>query len=93
MNVDLTPLVQALAALALAAVTAITPFLSLLLRRYLHVRLTAAEAAAVQSAADAGAKAAYGYIAVHNAAIGTWLFARPRSPRVSSMSPLLRPRR
>jgi hypothetical protein len=67
MNVDLTPLVQALAALALAAVTAITPFLSLLLRRYLHVRLTAAEAAAVQSAADAGAKAAYGYIAVHNA--------------------------
>jgi hypothetical protein len=57
MNVDLTPLVQALAALALAAVTAITPFLSLLLRRYLHVRLTAAEAAAVQSAADAGAKA------------------------------------
>ena len=48
MNVDLTPLVQALAALALAAVTAITPFLSLLLRRYLHVRLTAAEAAAVR---------------------------------------------
>jgi hypothetical protein len=65
MNVDLTPLVQALAALALAAVTALTPYLSLLLRRYLHVRLTAAEAAAVQSAADAGAKAAYGYIAQH----------------------------
>jgi hypothetical protein len=67
MNVDLTPLVQALAALALAAVTALTPYLSLLLRRYLHVRLTASEAAAVQSAADAGAKAAYGYIAEHNA--------------------------
>ncbi len=65
--IDLTPLVQALAALALAAITAITPYLSLLLRRYLHVRLTAAEAAVVQSAADAGAKAAYGYIAEHAA--------------------------
>ena len=67
MNVDLTPLVQALAALALAAVTAMTPYLSLLFRRYLHVRLTAAEADAVRSAADAGAKAAYGYIAQHAA--------------------------
>jgi hypothetical protein len=62
MNVDLTPLVQALAALALAAVTAATPYLSLLLQRYLHVRLTASQSALVQCAADAGAKAAYGYI-------------------------------
>jgi hypothetical protein len=63
MNIDLTPLVEALAALALAAVTAVTPFLSVLLQRYLHVRLTAAQAALIQSAADVGAKAAYGFIA------------------------------
>ena len=67
MNVDLTPLVQALAALALAAVTAVTPYLSVLLQRYLHVRLTVSQAALVQSAADAGAKAAYGYIAQNGA--------------------------
>ena len=46
---------------------AITPFLSLLLRRYLHVRLTATQAAADPAAADAGAKAAYGYIAANAA--------------------------
>jgi len=63
MDIDLTPLVEALAALALAAVTAVTPYLSLLLQRYLHVRLTANQAGLIQSAAEAGAKAAYGYIA------------------------------
>ncbi|HEY7575954.1 MAG TPA: hypothetical protein VH855_00045 [Acetobacteraceae bacterium] len=63
MHVDLTPLVQALAALALAAVTAAAPYFSVLLQRYLHVRLTATQAAAVQTAAEVGAKAAYGYIA------------------------------
>jgi hypothetical protein len=63
MHVDLTPLVQALAALALASVTAAAPYFSVLLQRYLHVRLTATQAAIVQTAAEAGAKAAYGYIA------------------------------
>ena len=58
---------QALAALALAAVTGVTPYLMPLMRRYLHIRLTATQASAIQSAADAGAKAAYGYI-VTNAA-------------------------
>ena len=48
MNIDLTPLVQALAALALAAMTAATPLPGPLLRRYLHIRLTATQAAAVQ---------------------------------------------
>jgi hypothetical protein len=67
MSIDLTPLVQALLALALAAVTAATPFTAPLLRRYLHVQLTAAQAAAVQSAADAGAQAAYGFIATNAA--------------------------
>lgn len=62
MDIDLTPLVQALAALALVAVTTATPFLVPLLRRFLNIRLTAAQAAAIQTAADAGAKAAYGYI-------------------------------
>jgi hypothetical protein len=63
MNIDLTPLLQALAALALAAVTAASPYLLLLLQRNLHVRLTGSQAAAVQCAAEAGAKAAYGFIA------------------------------
>ena len=81
MNIDLTPLVQALAALALAAMTAATPYLAPLLRRYLHLQLTATQSAAVQAAADAGAQAAYGYIAastasyhdvtIRNAAIAT----------------------
>jgi hypothetical protein len=67
MDIDLTPLVQALAALALAAMSALTPYLAPLLRRYLHIRLSATQAAAIQSAADAGAQAAYGYIATNAA--------------------------
>ena len=67
MNIDLTPLVQALAALALAAMSGVTPYLAPLLRRYLHIRLSATQAAAIQTAADAGAQAAYGYIAAHAA--------------------------
>jgi hypothetical protein len=65
MSIDLTPLVQALAALALTALLAATPYLVPLLRRYLKIGLTATQAAAIQSAADAGAKAAYGYIATN----------------------------
>jgi hypothetical protein len=60
---DLTPLVQAAAALVLAALTAATPFIAPLVRQYLHVRLTEKQAAAIQNAAEMGAKAAYGYIA------------------------------
>lgn len=67
MGIDLTPLVQALAALALAAVTGATPYLAPLLVRYLHLRLTTTQAAAIQAAADAGAQAAYGYIAANAA--------------------------
>jgi hypothetical protein len=67
MIIDLTPLVQALAALALASLSATTPYLVPLLRRYLHVQLTATQAAAVQSAAVAGAQAAYGYLAINSA--------------------------
>jgi len=67
MSIDLTPLVQALAALALAAITSATPYLAPAVRRYLHIRLTATQAAAIQSAADVGAKAAYGYIAANAA--------------------------
>jgi hypothetical protein len=67
MDIDLTPLVQALAALALTAISALAPYLAPLLRRYLHLRLTATQAAAIQSAADAGAQAAYGYIAANAA--------------------------
>jgi hypothetical protein len=67
MNIDLTPLVQALAALALATVSGAAPYLAALLRRYLRIRLTATQSAAIQTAADAGAQAAYGYIATHAA--------------------------
>ena len=67
MGIDLTPLVQALAALALAAISAATPYLVPLLRHYLRIHLTATQAAAIQSAANAGAKAAYGYIAANAA--------------------------
>ena len=67
MIINLTPLVQALAALALAAMTAAIPYLAPLLSRYLHIRLTATQAAAIQSAADAGAQAAYGFIATNSA--------------------------
>ena len=63
MIIDLAPLVQVLAALALAALSAATPYLAPSIRRYLHVQITAEQAAAIQSAAEAGAKAAYGYIA------------------------------
>ena len=62
MNVDLAPLVQAFAALLLAAITAATPFIVPLLRQYLSIKLTAEEANTVQKAADVGAKAAYGFI-------------------------------
>lgn len=65
MLIDLSPLVQALAALALAALSAATPYLAPLLRRYLHLQLTATQAATIQSAAEAGAQAAYGYIAAN----------------------------
>ncbi len=67
MGTDLTPLVQALAALALAAISAATPYLGALLRRYLRLQLTATQAAAIRTAADAGAQAAYGYLATNAA--------------------------
>ena len=62
MALDLTPLVQALAALAFAALTAAIPYIAPLLRRYLRVQVTATQAATIQSAAQVGAQAAYGYI-------------------------------
>ena len=67
MTIDLTPLVQMLAALALAALSAAIPYLTPLLYRYLHIRLTATQAAAIQNAANVGAQAAYGYIATNAA--------------------------
>jgi hypothetical protein len=67
MIIDLTPLVQALAALALTALVSTTPYLVPLLRRFLHIQLDAIQASAIQSAADAGAQAAYGYIATNAA--------------------------
>jgi hypothetical protein len=63
--IDLSPLLQVLAAFALAALSAATPYLAPAIRRYLNIQLTATQAAAIQSAAAAGAQAAYGYIAAN----------------------------
>jgi hypothetical protein len=67
MMIDLTPLVQALSTLALAALGAAISYLAPLLRRYLHIQLTAAQAAAIETAATVGAQAAYGFIAANSA--------------------------
>ena len=58
---------QALAALALTALVSTTPYLVPLLRRFLRIQLSATQAASIQSAAEAGAQAAYGYIATNAA--------------------------
>ena len=68
MQIDLAPAVAALAPLAYAAVVAAIPYCLVLARRALGIKLTAQQAAAVQSAAEAGAKAAYGFLATNGAA-------------------------
>ena len=80
MTIDLAPLVQVLAALALAATSAAVPFLTPLLLHYLHLRLTETQAAAIQTAADAGAQAAYGYIA---ASAGSYRDVRLRDAAIA----------
>ena len=86
MDIDLTPLVQALAALALAATAAVVPYLAPLLRRYLHIRLSATLAASVQPAAAAGAQAAYGYIVANSANYCDLTIRNAAPPRACSTS-------
>ena len=67
MQIDLAPAAAALAPLAYAAVAAAIPYGMVLARRALGLKLTTQQAAAVQSAAEAGAKAAYGFLATNGA--------------------------
>ena len=86
MDIDLTPLVQALAALALAAIAAATPYLAPLLGRYLHIRLTATQAAAIQRRPTSARRPPTATSPQTPPAIATCPSATPRSPRASSMS-------
>ena len=67
MQIDLAPVAAALAPLAYAAVVTAIPYGLVLARRALGIKLTAQQAASVQSAAEAGAKAAYGFLATNGA--------------------------
>ncbi|MBW4089877.1 MAG: hypothetical protein HIU82_02040 [Proteobacteria bacterium] len=67
MQIDLAPAVTALAPLALAAFTAAIPYGLVLARRAIGLRLTAHQVAVVTGAADAGAKAAYGFLVANGA--------------------------
>jgi hypothetical protein len=80
MTIDLTPLVQLAATLASAALAGVVPFVLPVLQKYLHVKLTAAQAEKITDAAARAAGSAYGFIVqsgaslhdvpIRNAAIG-----------------------
>ncbi len=63
MEIDLAPLVRALAPLALAAFTAAVPYGLVLARRAIGLKLTSQQQASVIAAVDSGAQAAYGFLA------------------------------
>jgi hypothetical protein len=69
MHIDPTPALQALAPLALAAITAAVPYGLLLARRAIGLRLTAQQQASIVAAADAGAHAAYGFLITNRASV------------------------
>src|SRR5215471_16348738 len=80
MTVDLTPLVQLLASLTSVALLAAVPLVVPTLQKYLHVRLTDAQATRITEAAARAAGQAYGFfiqtganlddVPIKNAAIG-----------------------
>jgi hypothetical protein len=69
MQIDLSPLVRVLAPLLLAALTAAVPYGAVLARRALGLRLTAQQQRTLSAAVDAGAQAAYGYLATNQGTI------------------------
>jgi hypothetical protein len=69
MTVDFGPVLQALAPLALASMTAAVPYGVLLLQRLLKVRLTESQVAVITQACDKGAEAAYGFMAGQGATL------------------------
>jgi len=69
MHVDLAPALQALAPLALAALTAAVPYGLVLARRALGLQLTSQQQTSVIAAVDAGAQAAYGFLVTNGASV------------------------
>ncbi len=69
MEIDLAPLVRALAPLALAAFTAAVPYALVLARRAIGLKLTSQQQASVIASVDSGAQAAYGFVATRGESI------------------------
>lgn len=79
MNIDLTPLITALAPLALAAITAGIPIVITQVQRHLKIQVTDQRVAAITQACQAAASSMYGFVVqqgatvtnipVHNAAL------------------------
>ncbi len=95
MEIDLAPLVQALAPLALAAFTAAVPYGLVLARRAIGLKLTSQQQASVIAAVDSGAQAAYGFLAtsggsVFDAPTRTAAIAMGASHVVADVAPALK---
>ncbi len=69
MQINLAPAVQALAPLALAALTAAVPYGLVLARRALGMKLTSQQQTSLIAAVDAGAQAAYGFLVANRASV------------------------
>ena len=67
MDVNLAPLVQPLAVLACAAVSAASAYVAPLAKRYLHITLDEKQSQAVQRVAQAGAGLAYKFLVTNGA--------------------------
>lgn len=67
MQIDLAPAMLVLAPLMLAAITAAVPYGLVLARRAIGLKLTSQQQKSVTAAVDAGAQAAYGFLATNGA--------------------------
>jgi hypothetical protein len=69
-QVDLTPLIQALASLLVAVLVAAVPIALRAFLALVHLRLTDSQIAAVKDAAQQGANVAYGVLVEQGASVG-----------------------
>ena len=69
MEIDLAPAVQALAPLALAALTAAVPYALVLARRAIGLKFTSQQQSSVIAAVDGGAQAAYGFLVTNGGSV------------------------
>jgi len=95
MEIDLAPLVRALAPLALAAFTAAVPYALVLARRAIGLKLTSQQQASVIASVDSGAQTAYGFVAtrggnVCDASIRNVAIATGVNHVLASIAPTLR---